>query len=116
MRRRGVLYDVGRVLWVNWRPAFDPVVVRRELQIIRDDLHCNAVKICGLDIDRLMAAAEDALVSPTLTSNDDPLYDLDMASYSLVKSYADKHGTTYPDMPWEPKESFKAVADYFGWA
>ena len=55
-------------------------------------------------------------VSPTLTYNDDPLYDLDMASYSLVKSYADKHGTTYPDMLWEPKESFKAVADYFGWA
>ena len=52
-------------------------------------------------------------VSPTLTYNDDPLYDLDMASYSLVKSYADKHGTTYPDMPWEPKKSFKAVADYF---
>lgn len=52
-------------------------------------------------------------VSPTLTYNEDPKYDLDMASYSLVKSYADKYGTTYPDMPWEPKESFKAVADYF---
>lgn len=61
MRRRGVLYDVGRVLWVNWRPVFDPVVVRRELQIIRDDLHCNAVKICGRDIDRLTLAAEAAL-------------------------------------------------------
>jgi len=52
-------------------------------------------------------------VSPTLTYNEDPTYDLDMASYSLVKSYAGKHGVTYPDMPWEPKESFKAVADYF---
>ena len=40
-------------------------------------------------------------------------YHLDMASYSLVKSYADKHGTTYPHMPWEPKKSFKTVADYF---
>lgn len=36
-----------------------------------------------------------------------------MASFSLVKSYADKHGTTYLDMPWEPKEAFKAVADYY---
>ncbi len=37
-----------------------------------------------------------------------------MASYSLVKSYADgKHGTTYPDMTWEPKESFAAVAEYY---
>jgi hypothetical protein len=52
-------------------------------------------------------------VSPTLYYNVDPKYDLDMASYSLVKSYADKHGMTYPDMPWEPKKSFKAVADYF---
>ncbi len=41
-------------------------------------------------------------------------FDFDIASYSLVKSYMDKHGTTYPDMPWEPKESFKAVADYYG--
>ena len=61
MRRKGVLYDVGRVLWVNWRPVFDPAVVRRELQIIRDDLHCNAVKICGRDIGRLTFAAEAAL-------------------------------------------------------
>jgi hypothetical protein len=61
VNRRGVLYDVGRVLWVNWRPVFDPAVVRRELQIIRDDLHCNAVKICGRDIERLTVAAEAAL-------------------------------------------------------
>lgn len=62
MRRKGVLYDVGRVLWgINWRPVFDPVVVGRELQIIRDDLHCNAVKICGRDVDRLTFAAEMAL-------------------------------------------------------
>jgi hypothetical protein len=52
-------------------------------------------------------------VSPTLPYNEDPKYDLDMPSYSLVKSYADKHGTTYPDMSWEPKKSFKAVADYY---
>jgi hypothetical protein len=52
-------------------------------------------------------------VSPTLPYNEDPKYDLDMASYSLVKSNAGKHGITYPDMTWEPKESFKAVADYF---
>ena len=40
-------------------------------------------------------------------------FDPDITSYSLVKSYADKHGTTYPEMTWEPKESFKAVADYY---
>ncbi|HEX6551971.1 MAG TPA: abortive infection protein [Ktedonobacteraceae bacterium] len=52
-------------------------------------------------------------VTPTFPYHEDPKYDLDMASYSLVKSYADKHGVTYPDMPWEPKESFKAVAEYY---
>jgi hypothetical protein len=37
-----------------------------------------------------------------------------MASTSLVKSYADgKDGATYPDMEWEPKESFRAVAEYY---
>jgi hypothetical protein len=43
-----------------------------------------------------------------------PKYDLDMASSSLVKYYeGGARGTTYPDMPWEPKESFRAVADYY---
>jgi hypothetical protein len=61
MRRRGVLYDVGRVLGFNWRPVFEPAVVRRELRIIRDDLHCNVVKVCGRDLDRLTVAAHEAL-------------------------------------------------------
>lgn len=88
-------------------------------------------------------------VSPNSPYNEDPRFDGDMGSYSLVKSYPQaatnqeriqqirrtakdlggidltpeqlakftsdigKHGTTYPEMPWEPKESFRAVADYF---
>ena len=88
-------------------------------------------------------------VTPNSTYNDDPRYDSDMVSFSLVKSYTEKetveefagqaarqvklflgvdvdpailvrfsgnigeHGQTYPDMPWEPKESFRAVADYY---
>ncbi len=61
MNRKGVIYDVGRVMKVNWRPHFDPKVVHRELSIIKNDLHCTAVKIGGLDITRLRIAAEDAL-------------------------------------------------------
>ena len=45
--------------------------------------------------------------------NEDPHKDLDMACYGLVKCYADKHGTVYPDMKWDPKESFYAVANFF---
>jgi hypothetical protein len=62
MNRKGVCYDVGRVMMgSDWRPKFEPQVVHRELEIIKNDLHCNAVRICGLDIERLRIAAEDAL-------------------------------------------------------
>jgi hypothetical protein len=60
VRIKGVSYDVGRVLGENWRPEFEPEVVRRELTIIKDDLHCNAVRICGQDVSRLEEAAEMA--------------------------------------------------------
>ncbi len=49
-------------------------------------------------------------VTPGYVTNDDPDYDLDMASYGLVRTYADHNGKRYPDMPWEPKESFDTVA------
>ena len=45
---------------------------------------------------------------PWTTFSDKPGYDLDMSALSLVKTYAARHGTTYPDMPWEPKEAFQA--------
>lgn len=47
MRLKVVCYDVGIVMGMNWRPNFDPYCVHRELQIIKDDLHCNAVRITG---------------------------------------------------------------------
>ena len=53
-------------------------------------------------------------VDPIAPYDDDPRYDLDMSSFSLVKSLGrGEHGTTYPDMAWEPKESFRAVAEYY---
>jgi hypothetical protein len=42
------------------RERFDPVTVRRELAIIRDDLHCNAVQVIGGDPERLELAARYA--------------------------------------------------------
>jgi hypothetical protein len=62
MRQRGVCYDVGRVMWGrDWRPEFTAAEARRELEIIGRDLHCNAVRVCGEDLDRLMVAGELAL-------------------------------------------------------
>jgi hypothetical protein len=40
----------------------------------------------------------------------DPRYDLDLASPGIVKVLEDRHGDTYPDMAWEPKAAFSAVA------
>ena len=60
----GVLYDVGRALVAvggDWRPDYSPKLVRRELDIIRTDLHANTVRICGRDPGRVLAAAEYAL-------------------------------------------------------
>jgi len=58
MRAKGMAYDTGLVSdGVNSLERFDPEVVRRELTIIRDDLHCNAVQIVGGDPQRLELAA-----------------------------------------------------------
>jgi len=61
MNRKGVCYDVEMYMGFNWRPHFGPEIVHRELEIIKNDLHCNAVRICGLDLNRLMMALEAAL-------------------------------------------------------
>jgi hypothetical protein len=71
-----------------------------------------------------------AFVQPLNPYSEDPRYDLDMAAYSLVKSFGSRlgdvasllpevpwdttrMGTAYPGMPWEPKQSFRAVADAY---
>ena len=63
MRCKGINYDVGIEFSKQYmsRPDFDIKVVRRELEIIREDLHCNAIRIAGTDIARLTTAAEEAL-------------------------------------------------------
>lgn len=58
MRARGMTYDTGFVVDGRIsRERFEAAVVRRELAIIRDDLHCDAVQIIGGDPDRLELAA-----------------------------------------------------------
>ena len=61
MRAKGISYETG---WVRGgtisRENFDPAVVERELRIIRDDLHCTAVRVLGGDPGRLELAASCA--------------------------------------------------------
>jgi hypothetical protein len=61
VRAKGITYDTGFVHGAGIsREHFDPDVVRRELAIIRDDLHCNAVQLIGGDPGRLEVAASHA--------------------------------------------------------
>ncbi len=66
-----------------------------------------------LDAANVEGAFVYTFVAPSETYNENPQYDFDMANYGLVTSYADKMGTTYPDMPWDPKKAFRTVADYY---
>ena len=60
MRSRGIGYYTGLSVDGTTRQPFNHAVVRRELQIIRDDLHCTAVRLFGNDLDRLECAARYA--------------------------------------------------------
>ncbi len=61
VRANGITYDTGFVLHgENSRKRFDPQLVQRELRIIRDDLHCTAVRVTGGDPDRIELAASFA--------------------------------------------------------
>lgn len=58
MRARGITYETGFIRnGPISRQHFAPDVVKQELAIIRDDLHCNAVRIIGGDPERIDFAA-----------------------------------------------------------
>ncbi len=66
MQHQGVHYDTGPVFRgpgyaISTRPpALDMAVVRRELEVVRDDLHAHPVRIVGSQVDRMTAVAEIA--------------------------------------------------------
>jgi hypothetical protein len=58
---KGITYDTGFLsAGASTREPFEPDVVRREMRVIRDDLHCNAIRVTGGDPDRLEIAATHA--------------------------------------------------------
>ena len=62
MQTRGINYDTGfPTAGTTTREPFDPAIVKREMRIIHDDLHCNAVRITGGDPERLEIAAAYAI-------------------------------------------------------
>jgi hypothetical protein len=63
MKDKGVTYDVGTEYTPNCfsRVNFNAVTVDADMRAIKNDLHCNAVRIFGKDIGRLMMASTAAL-------------------------------------------------------
>lgn len=59
MRARGINYDTGMFPGAQLsRKAFDPAIVAREMAVIANDLHCDAVRVSGRDVERLGTAAQ----------------------------------------------------------
>jgi hypothetical protein len=63
MLLRGINYDVGTPFKKDElsRPDFDESNIRKEIEIIKNELKCNAIRISGYDIQRLSKASEFAL-------------------------------------------------------
>ncbi len=61
MRAKGITYDTGfQSAGTTTHEPFVPDIVQREMRIIAEDLHCNAVRITGGIADRLEIAAKHA--------------------------------------------------------
>jgi hypothetical protein len=51
---------------------------------------------------------------PLAPYTEDPRHDIDATSLSIVRTLPHgRRGTTYPDMAWEPKQAFHAIASYY---
>jgi hypothetical protein len=97
---------IGRFVRLRLKGTFqrDEAMQARELADTLDELERSGVA----------GALLSTFVTPGAYTDDDPRHDLDMDSMSLVKSLpGGRHGMVYPDMPWEPKEAFAAVAHHF---
>ena len=66
-----------------------------------------------LDVAGVTGAFVHTFVDYQAPTNPVPKYDLDISSMSLVKLLKNGRSAAYPDLPWEPKEAFRAVADYY---
>jgi hypothetical protein len=105
-------------LWLHTRPVIGPFVRPRLNGTYERDEAMQARELAEtlgeLEVSGAAGALLSTFVTPAARTDDNPRYDLDMDSMSLVKSLpAGRHGTTYPDMTWEPKEAFAAVARHF---
>ena len=106
-------------LWLHTRPVIGRFVRPRLKGTFQRDEAMQARELADTLDELERAGVAGALLSTFVgpwwaSTDDDPRYDVDMDSMSLVKSLpGGRHGVVYPDMPWEPKEAFAAVARHF---
>jgi hypothetical protein len=62
----------------------------------------------------LYSALAFTFVSPEAEHHLEPRYDLDMASYAIVKPIRERPGDPASDWHWEPKEAFHTLARAYG--
>ena len=108
----------GRVLEILEYDRYTGAPIRLDGAYVRDEAG-QAAYICEL-LEVFDAAGVDsafvflfALDNFPHRPDGDPRDDLDLASLGIVKVLEDRHGETYPDLPWEPKAAFTALADYY---
>lgn len=101
------------------------VVLHHFLPFVRQRLNGDYVRdetMQARELVETLAILDDAgvdgcfvaeFVTAEATFSENPRYDLDMNAFALVKTYRHRTGTSYPDMNWEPKQSFHAVANYY---
>jgi hypothetical protein len=95
---------------------YDHNIPRLNSDYIRDEAEQATYLRELLDIftaEGVDTAFVNTFVSYYLPHRRDPRLDLDMGSYGVVKVLEDRPGHSYPDMPWEPKAAFTALADYY---
>ena len=103
--------------WLHTRPVIGRFVRSRLKGTFERDEAMQARELAEtldvLESSGVAGALLSTFATPGACSDDDPRYDLDMDSMALVKSLpGGRRGTAYPDMRWEPKESFTAVAHH----
>jgi hypothetical protein len=106
--------DKGGIGWaiVDWKKA--PPELKGNY--LRDEETQAGYLLELLEIfeaERLFAAFAFTFILENYVYNPDARYDLDMASYGLVKPVANNSQGRGKDLPWLPKQSFYKLGSYY---
>ena len=111
MRINGINYDTGMApAGRSSRPIFNHDEVRRDMTLIAQELHCDAVRTVLFDTADVDAAFWFTFASFDKPRRADPSRDLDLASFGVVA--VDDRARDGVVRPLQLKESFAALAEF----